>query len=52
LNESTPLNIRGGDFLIAGITTDRTGILRTMSIPTGMSNSGAAGLSIGAYEKD
>ncbi|MBN2534150.1 MAG: hypothetical protein JXB88_14770 [Spirochaetales bacterium] len=49
---TTPLNIRGGGRTISGITSDKDGIGRTTSTPTGMTNAGAAGWSMGAHEKD
>jgi hypothetical protein len=52
LGDSAPLNIRGGGITISGITSDLKGTPRTSSTPVGMTNAGAAGWSIGAYEKD
>jgi hypothetical protein len=52
LTDTSPLNIRGGGITISGITSDKDDIARTGSTPTGMTNAGAQGWSMGAYEKD
>ena len=52
LVDTAPLNIRGGGIIISGITSDKDGIARTATAPTGMTNICAAGWSMGAYEKD
>ena len=53
LQAASPLNTRGGGYNLSGqYTKDRDGVTRTTSTPTGMTNVGASGWSIGAYEKD
>jgi hypothetical protein len=48
-----PLNVRGGGLDLSGdFTDDMDGATRTTSTPTGMTNDGAAGWSMGAYEED
>lgn len=53
LQASSPLDVRGGGVnLSSTITTDMESVGRTTSTPTGMTNAGATGWSMGAYEKD
>jgi hypothetical protein len=52
LLNTAPLNVRGGGVVVSGVTTDKDGIARTTSAPSGMTNTGAAGWSMGAYEND
>jgi hypothetical protein len=49
---TAPLNIRGGGIVVSGIIEDKDGNARTTSAPAGMTNTGAAGWSMGAYEND
>ena len=52
LTSAAPLDIRGGGVAISGFASDKDGSARTTTTPTGMTNPGAAGWSMGAYEKD
>lgn len=53
LTADAPLNVRGGGLDLSGdFTDDMDGAARTTSTPTGMTNDGAAGWSMGAYEED
>ncbi|MBN1836661.1 MAG: right-handed parallel beta-helix repeat-containing protein [Spirochaetales bacterium] len=51
LTDDCPVEVRGGGLdLSADFSEDITGAARTSGSPTGMSNDGAAGWSMGAYE--
>ena len=53
IQASSPLNVRGGgQNLLASFSNDMDNVSRTTVTPTGMTNVGAAGWSMGAYEKD
>lgn len=53
LTSDAPVNVRGGGLdLSVTFTDDYDGITRTTSTPTGATNTGAAGWSMGAFEED
>ncbi len=50
---TSPVNVRGGACnLSSQYTTDGLGVTRTTTTPIGMTNSGASGWSVGAFERD